>query len=93
MSGEPKKFRNAESPYDYHTKSEQLVREYQISLESMALVRQRLADCARTEAVNQFVNCKELREKYAALCKDNYRGMVMPPDFEPTSREIPGLTK
>ena len=80
-----------ETPYDYNIKSQSYVREYQISLENMAIVRERLADCVRTETVNQFTNCKELREKYFELCNDRYRGMIFPEGAQPTNREVPGL--
>lgn len=79
------------SPYNFHRRNEQLVREYQISLENMSLLRQELSDCVRNETVNQFVNCKELREKYFALCQDKFRGMVMPPDAKEMNRQVPGL--
>ena len=72
-------------------KKEKLTRECAIAVEHMNELRERLADCVRRETVNQFVNCKELREQYFALCTDRYRGMVFPPGFEPTNREVPGL--
>jgi hypothetical protein len=79
------------SPYDYQVRQEKLVREYQISVESMKLVRDRLDTCVRTETVNQFVNCRDLREKYFALCQDNYNGMIFPEDAGKVNRKTPGL--
>ena len=79
------------TPYNFHLRNDQLVREYQVSLENMNLIRRDLSECVRTETVNQFVNCKELREKYFELCQDRFRGMVMPPDSKPMNRQVPGL--
>lgn len=79
------------SPANFHLRNDQLVREYQISLENMHLIRRDLSECVRSEGVNQFVNCRELREKYWALCQDRFRGMVMPPDAKDINREVPGL--
>ena len=58
--------------------NEKLVREYQIAVEGMDVIRERLAHCARTEGVNQFENCKELRLKYFDLCNDRFHGMIFP---------------
>ncbi len=79
------------SPYDHKVQKETLVREYQVALASMRLVRERLAVCVRTENVNQFVNCRELREQYHALCKDNYNGMIFPEGQEPATRKVSGM--
>lgn len=79
------------TPYNFHLRNDQLVREYQVSLENMALIRRELSECVRTETVNQFVNCKDLREKYFELCQDRFRGMIMPPDSKPMNRQVPGL--
>jgi len=85
-------FKNgAASPHEYYAQQDKLVREYQISLEAMGLLRKKLAKCVRTETVNQFTHCKELRERYFQLCTDRYRGMVFPVGQEPLSRNVPGL--
>ena len=68
-----------------------MVREYQIAIEAMNLLNERLGHCVRTEGVNQFTNCEELRNKYFALCNDRYRGMLMPPDAPEINRQVPGL--
>jgi len=81
------------TPFNFHLRNDQLIREYQIGLEEMSLVRREFAHCNRTEGVNHFVNCKELREQYAALCLDRFRGMVMPPDSLPMDRRVPGLVE
>lgn len=93
MSEENKNFRDNLSPYDYNVRQEKIVREYQIAIENMAIVRERLAECVRTEHVNSFVKCKDLREKYFALCQDRYRGMLFPEELQPKNRVVPGLTK
>ena len=77
-------------PIKFHERNEQLTREYQIAVENMGIIRRELAHCVRTETVNQFVNCKELREKYWALCTDRFRGMIFPDGIEP-NRAVPGL--
>ena len=79
------------TPYDYTIQRDALAREYQIALEEMGMLRKELAHCVRTENVNQFANCKELRERYWALCKDRYRGMIFPEGDEPKSRRVPGV--
>eukprot|EP01036_Dinobryon_divergens_P023495 gene23494-31847_t len=81
----------AESPHEYYVKRDKWVREYQIAVETMGIVRKDLAHCVRTESVNQFTKCKDLREKYFALCLDNYHGMIFPEGQEPASRQVPGL--
>ncbi len=86
-----KNFRDNLTPYEYNVRQEKLVREYQVAIENMTLVRERLADCVRTEHVNSFVKCKDLREKYFSLCQDRYRGMLLPEGLEPANRKVPGL--
>ena len=75
----------------YHVRNEQLAREQQIATEYMGVIRERLAHCVRTEGVNQFQYCKELRETYLALCNDRFHGMIFPEDAQPSSRNVPGL--
>jgi hypothetical protein len=84
-------FKDRSSPYAYNVRNEQMVREYQIAIEGMQLLREKLAHCVRTEGVNQYENCLELREKYAGLCKDRFRGMIFPADAQPNNRTVPGL--
>lgn len=92
MSSEPQpSFKDRSSPYAFNVRNEQLIREYQIAIEGMEIVRERLAHCVRTEGVNQFVNCAELREKYSALCNDRFKGMIFPEDAQPANRLVPGL--
>jgi hypothetical protein len=93
MSTQPDQpsFKDRSSLYDFNVRNENLVREQQIAIENMGLIRERLAHCARTEGVNQFVNCKELRETYFALCQDRFKGMIFPEDAQPISRNVPGL--
>lgn len=94
MSNEPGKviFKAGQTnPVDYVVHQENMAREYQIAVENMGIVRERLSECLRTEGINQFTNCKELREQYFALCKDRFRGMVLPPEMEKINRDVPGL--
>ncbi len=82
---------NSASSYDYYERKRQLVLEYQIAIETMGIVRDQLGKCAREEGVNQFRNCRELREKYLKLQQDRYHGMLFPEDLEPKNRNIPGV--
>ena len=86
-------FKDRSGPVAFNVRNEALVREYQIAIEGMGLVRERLAHCVRTEGVNAVANCKELREKYWALCNDRFRGMVFPEDAQPDNRFVPGLVQ
>ncbi|RYH30642.1 hypothetical protein EON65_04545 [archaeon] len=86
-------YRNNLSPYDNKVRADKMAREHQIAVEYMEIIRERLADCVRTETVNQFTACKELREKYFSLCADRYHGMLFPPGEEPFNREVPGIKK
>lgn len=79
------------SPYECHIKRQQLSYEYAIAVQQMSIIRDKLAKCAREETVNQFRNCKELREKYLALQQDRYHGMLFPEELEPTNRNLPGV--
>jgi hypothetical protein len=76
----------------FNERNEQMVREYQIAIENMEIQRERLADCVRTEGVNQMTACKDQREKYFALCNDRFKGMIFPEDAQPANRGVPGLT-
>ena len=82
---------NDRSPAEFYQRNEDIIREQQIAIESMRMVGERLAHCFRTEGVNQFANCKALREQYWALCNDRYRGMIFPAGEEPSNRQVPGL--
>ena len=79
-----------DSPTEYHIRRETMTREFQIGLERQKIIRERLAHCFRTEGVNQFINCKELRDQYMELTNDRYHGMIFPADSQPINREIPG---
>ena len=76
----------------FNERNEQMVREYQIAIEGMAIQRERLEDCVRKEGVNQMTACKDIREKYFALCNDRFKGMIFPEDSQPNNRDVPGLT-
>mmetsp|Transcript_32297 Transcript_32297/g.30793 ORF Transcript_32297/g.30793 Transcript_32297/m.30793 type:complete len:100 (-) Transcript_32297:317-616(-) len=75
----------------FYSRNEQLVRENLIAIEWMNIVRERLAHCARSEGLNQFVNCKELREQYMDIVNDRYKGAIFPEGCEPLNRTVPGL--
>jgi hypothetical protein len=79
------------TPAEFYQRNEDLIREQQIALQAMRITGERLAHCFRTEGVNQFANCKDIREKYWALCTDRYRGMIFPAGEEPKNRQVPGL--
>ena len=94
MADEPTEqpsFMDRRSPFEFHVRREALAREYLVALEGQRLVRERLAECFRTEGVNQFVNCKELRIQYMTLCADRFKGMVFPEDAQPNNRRTPGI--
>eukprot|EP01039_Chlorochromonas_danica_P003818 gene3818-4168_t len=93
MSDDYSQFRNKLSPYDNKVRTDKYAREFQIAVENMAVVRERLSDCIRTETINQFTACKELREKYFALCIDRFHGMLFAPGEEPVNRALPNITK
>ncbi len=76
----------------FNERNEQMVREYQIAIENMTIQRERLEDCVRAEGVNQMTACKDLREKYFALCNDRFKGMIFPEDSQPNNRNVPGLS-
>ena len=84
-------FLDRSSPFAFHVRKEALTREFQIAIEGQKLVRDRLAECFRTEGVNQFVECKELRLQYMALCNDRFKGMVFPEDAQPNNRRVLGV--
>ena len=77
--------------FNYYVEQEELMREYQIGLAQMRIVRRKLSDCVKSETVNQFVNCRDLREQYHTMCKDNFNGMKFPSGQEPHTRKTPGL--
>jgi hypothetical protein len=79
------------SSLTFYSRNEQLVRENLIAIEWMNIVRERLAHCARSEGLNQFVNCKELREQYMDIVNDRYKGAIFPEGCEPLNRTVPGL--
>ena len=84
-------YRQGLAPYEYHCKREVDLKEHYIAVAKQTLVRERLSRCVKTEGVNQFVNCKELREQYAEICRDRYHGQLFAEGFEPASRQTPGL--
>jgi hypothetical protein len=83
--------RDYSSPYNFQVRNGQISKEIQIGIEEMGLVTEELSDCVRRENVNQFVNCRELREKYFLLCQDRLRGALIPPDAKVYSRNLPGI--
>lgn len=79
------------SIYDQSLLNEKLVREYQIAIEGMDIIKGRLSECVLSEGVNHFENCKEIRQTYFALCNDRFHGMIFPPGAEPLNRSVPGM--
>lgn len=86
-----KYYKDGLSPYEMYCKREVDMKEHYIANAHQQLARERLAECVRSEGVNQFVNCKELREKYTELCRDRYHGQLFAEGFEPKSRQVPGM--
>ena len=66
---------------------EQLTREYQIAVETQLIVADRLAECARREGVNKWVNCRDLMLRYNDLINDRLHGMIKPPDAPEINRK------
>jgi hypothetical protein len=89
--GDKYNLKDYSTPYNFHLRNDQLVREYQVAIENMNFIRRDLSECIRSEGVNQFVNCQDLRQQYFVLCQDRLRGMVLPPDAKPMNRQVPGL--
>ena len=87
------RFKDRSSVVGFNERNENMVREMGIALEHMNITRERLEHCVRTEGVNMMTNCKDIREKYFALCNDRFRGMKFPEGAEPANREVPGLYK
>lgn len=75
----------------FHVRNEQLVRENEIAIQYQNIVRERLAHCARTEGLNQFIGCKDLREQYLAIVQDRYKGAIFPEGCEPLNRSVPNM--
>jgi len=87
------RYKDRSSVVAFNERNEAMIREYGIALEQMNITRERLEHCVRTEGVNSMTECKEIREKYFALCNDRFRGMKFPEGIEPANREVPGLYK
>ena len=72
----------------FYDRNEKMAREVMIANETLNILKEKLAHCFRTEGVNHYVNCKDLREKYFGLCKDRFKGMILPPGTEPANRNV-----
>lgn len=84
------------SIFNFNKRLDVLSREYQIAIETQSYIGEKLAECVRTEGVNQYVNCRDLSLRYKELCEDRFHGMIFPPevDAEKISRvRIMGLSK
>eukprot|EP00349_Pseudokeronopsis_sp_Brazil_P001276 CAMPEP_0202957882 /NCGR_PEP_ID=MMETSP1396-20130829/2263_1 /ASSEMBLY_ACC=CAM_ASM_000872 /TAXON_ID= /ORGANISM="Pseudokeronopsis sp., Strain Brazil" /LENGTH=99 /DNA_ID=CAMNT_0049675611 /DNA_START=58 /DNA_END=357 /DNA_ORIENTATION=- len=79
------------SLFDYRVKKDLLMKEAVIATAHINIVREKLQECALEGNVNQFRLCKELREEYMKLQRDQYRGMIFPEDLEPKRRCYPGV--
>jgi len=52
---------------------EQRARERQIAIETVKILRQRVAECYRREGVNHYENCKEpVQDYYNIIIKKDY---------------------
>ena len=81
------------TPANYAIRNEQIIRENQIAIETMNIVRKQLAECYRRENVNHVANCKDIREKYWGMCIDKNKGMLFPPGSGPDGPILPGYMK
>lgn len=77
---------NASAPFEFYEKRQNIIKEMVVAIEHKNIIREQLAQCARDETVNQFRNCRELVEKYMAIQKDKYHGMIFPEGEEPKNR-------
>ena len=84
-------FLDRTTPIDFYERNEKMAREIAIANEGMNILKEKLAHCFRTEGVNHYVNCKDLREKYFVLCKDRFKGMVLPAGTDPENRGMLSL--
>ena len=75
------------SVYNYNVRLEQLAREYQVAVETQLIIGEKLSECARTEGVNQHINCKDLKLKYLELSNDRFHGMIFPSDVDVGNRK------
>lgn len=75
------------SHLNYENRIDKLVREYQIAVETQQIVGDKLAECARNEGVNRWVNCRELSARYFELCDDRFHGMLLPAVSEDLNRQ------
>lgn len=66
--------------------------EHLVAAERLSVLREKITECVRTQGVNQFTECKELRERYFKLCMDNYSGELFPPMTNPTRRTLPHVS-
>lgn len=66
----------AKDPAGWIEAREQLAREYYVALGNVKLVRDQLGQCYREHGVNHFQNCKEIREEYGRLIRDQSLGML-----------------
>ncbi len=70
------------SPMAYVIRQEQLAKERQIATQTQLILRDQYEHCVRQEGVNQFINCKDIRNKYLKMQQDIQGGMLLPPDDE-----------
>lgn len=66
----------AKDPAGWIESREQMGREYFVALATVKLIRDELGQCYRQHGVNHFQKCKELREEYGRLIRDQSLGML-----------------
>jgi len=63
----------AKDPVKFLQAVEQRARERQIAIETVKILRQRVAECYRREGVNHYENCKEpVQDYYNIIIKKDY---------------------
>jgi hypothetical protein len=84
-------FVDRSSTLAFYDRNEKMAREVMIANEGLNILKEKLAHCFRTEGVNHYVKCKDLREKYFSLCQDRFKGMILPSGTEPANRNVMSL--
>jgi hypothetical protein len=83
-------FDKRKGPVAYHDMIEKMTREQAVGNARKRAIGKQLKDCIHTNGVNQFVECRELREKYWTFCVDDrFTGALFPEGLQPPTRRHP----